>query len=217
MRAYPHLPTPSLGRSLSTYCVPGTEAWGSVTCPRSQPVMESRGEPRCLSLGPMSGPRLLWLLPCFLLGEALGLYLRKPAKAGLLLFWLTAGVQRHRSVWLPVAGRDYWPRGEMSEFSPGHSPESHRSLTDAACGSDAGLCHLPRCLSWARVPTAQEPCLDAPAYRPGPPAPWGLPVATLLPAGAPAQPGHNGLLLFSRLGFGQTRPARPPGSLHPPL
>ena len=192
--------------------MPGTKAWGSVTCPWSQLVMESRGEPRCLSLGPMSGPRLLWLLPCFHLGGALGLYLHKPAKAG-----LTAGVQRHKSVWLLVAGRDYWPRGEMSEFSARHSPKSHRSLTDAACGSDAGHCHLPRCLSWARVPAVQEPCLDAPAYCPGPPAPWGLRVAALLPAGAPAQPGQNGILLFSRLGFGQTRPARPPGSLHPPL
>lgn len=95
LRAYSHLPmcgcTPSLGRLLSTYCVPGTKAWGSVTCPRSQLVMESRGASRCLS-----GPRLLWLLPCLHLGETLGLYLRKPAKAGLLLFWLMAGIQQHK-------------------------------------------------------------------------------------------------------------------------
>lgn len=107
--------------------------------------------------------------------------------------------------------------GERRVNSPqGTTPKSYRSLTDAACGPEAGRRHLPRCFSWARVLAVREPCLD-PAYRPGPPAPWGLPVPALLPARAPAQPAHNGLLLFSRLGFGQTRPARPPGSLHPPL
>ena len=65
----------------------------------------------------------LWLLPCLHLGETLGLYLRRPAKAGLLLFWLTAGVRRHKSAWLLVAGQAHWPRGEMSEFSARHSPQ----------------------------------------------------------------------------------------------
>lgn len=54
------------------------------------------------------------------------------------------------------------------------------------------------------LPTAQgRPHLGPPGSRP--PSRQG-----------PAQPAHNGLLLFSRLGFGQTRPARPPARFtHP--
>ena len=38
----------------------------------------------------------------------------------------------------------------------GTAPKSYRSLTDAACGPEAGRRHLPRCLSWAGIPVRRS-------------------------------------------------------------
>ena len=73
----------------------------------------------------------------------------------------------------------------------GTAPKSYRSLTDAACGPEAGRRHLPRCLSWAGIPVRRM-------------------TGSCLPPGAACTLGPPGSRPPSRQGSCPTRPQRPP-------
>jgi len=74
----------------------------------------------------------------------------------------------------------------------GTAPKSYRSLTDAACSLEAGCRHLPRCLSWARIPVCRS-------------HDWILPTAR-----AARTLGPPGSRPPSRQGSRPTSPQRPP-------